>query len=244
MKGHRDVFGQALFDYFNGREDSQIVVERSDGEVGPDGGPKVYFSEYKDWPPPPIEKRAMRYVRGRVLDVGCGAGRHALYLQDKGHEVVGIDNSPLAIEVCRCRGLKDARLLSIGRISSRLGRFDTILMFGGNFGLVGNFEKGKRLLRRFAKITSRRGRILASSVDPYDTDDPMNLEYHKTNQRKGRMSGQIRLRVRYKTYKSAWFDWLIVSKDEMREMLKDTGWKLKRTIETTGPRYMAVIQKE
>jgi hypothetical protein len=72
----------------------------------------------------------------------------------------------------------------------------------------------------------------------------MNLEYHKTNQRKGRMSGQIRLRVRYKTYKSAWFDWLIVSKDEMREMLKDTGWKLKRTIETTGPRYIAVIEKE
>ena len=177
------------------------------------------------------------------MDVGCGAGRHALYLQDKGHEVVGIDNSPLAIEVCRRRGVKDARLLSIGRVSSKLGRFDTILMFGGNFGLVGNFEKGKRLLRRFAQITSRRGRILASSVDPYDTDDPMNLEYHKANQRKGRMSGQIRLRVRYKTYKSAWFDWLIVSRDEMREMLEDTGWKLTKTIEITGPRYIAVIEK-
>jgi hypothetical protein len=38
--------------------------------------------------------------------------------------VVGIDNSPLAIQVCRDRGLADARVVSTTRITSALGLFD------------------------------------------------------------------------------------------------------------------------
>ena len=140
----------------------------------------------------------MRYVRGRVLDIGCGAGRHSLCLQEKGHDVVGIDNSPLAIEVCKKRGLKDARLLSLSQIDPSLGVFDTVIMLGNNFGLFGSADRAKRLLRRFHKMTSNKGRIVATSFDPYKTEDPDHLAYQAANRAKGRMPGQIRLRLRYK----------------------------------------------
>jgi len=240
MKDHHDVSGHGVYDYLNGVEGFEIV-ERDDGNIVPSGGPKVYFSPYKDWPA--IEKKAMRYVQGRVLDVGCGAGRHSLYLQKKGLQVVGIDNSPLAIEVCKRRGLNDSRVMSIGQVSSRLGMFDTILMLGGNFGLFGNIDRGRRLLRRFARITTRRARIVATTVDPYDTNDSVHLEYHERNRSRGRMPGQVRCRVRYKKYCSPWFDWLIVSRDEMRDMLDGTGWRLRRTIDGEGGRYIGVIGK-
>ena len=111
---NQDAFGHSIYDHLKGEAEFQIV-ERDDGNIGPIRL-GVYFNQYKDWHP--IEKKAMRYVKGRVLDIGCGAGRHALYLQEKGHDIVGIDNSPLAIKVCRERGLRDARVVPITHISS------------------------------------------------------------------------------------------------------------------------------
>ena len=69
----------------------------------------TYFSSYDDWPD--NVKEAMSFVQGRVLDVGVGAGRFALYLQEQGHEVLGIDVSPGILEVCRQRGVQDLRQL-------------------------------------------------------------------------------------------------------------------------------------
>ena len=96
MKYDQDAYGHAVFDYLKGMGGSEIG-ERDDGFVSPSGGPKVYFGNYRDWSPD--QRKAMRYVRGRVLDIGCGAGRHSLYLQEKGFDVLGIDTSPLALKV-------------------------------------------------------------------------------------------------------------------------------------------------
>ena len=87
-----------------------------------------------------------------VLDVGCGAGRVCLHLQEQGHEVIGIDNSPLAVKVARERGVQDARVLSITQASrNKLGQVDTIVMMGNNFGLFASPKRARWLLRRFAK---------------------------------------------------------------------------------------------
>jgi 2-polyprenyl-3-methyl-5-hydroxy-6-metoxy-1,4-benzoquinol methylase len=64
----------------------------------------MYFLEYEDWPV--FERKAIESVKGRVLDIGCGAGRHSLYLQKKGLNVLGIDSSPLAIKICKLIGVK------------------------------------------------------------------------------------------------------------------------------------------
>src|SRR3984957_16876556 len=95
-KKSRDAYGHLMRDFLRG-EPAQEIIEREDGllSLGRGFGPQAYFSRYEDWPP--LHKTAMRYVRGRTLDIGCGAGRHSLYLQEKGLDVIGIDSSPLAI---------------------------------------------------------------------------------------------------------------------------------------------------
>lgn len=149
-----------------------------------------------------------------------------MYLQEKGFDVTGIDVSPLAVEVCRLRGLKKVQNLPITKITSELGVFDTIIMFGNNFGLFGSFKRAQWLLRRFKKVTTEKGRILAESHDPYNTDRLEHLEYQKFNRKRGRMSGQLRLRVRYKKYVTPWLDYLLVSKEEMKKLWGILGGKL------------------
>jgi hypothetical protein len=57
------------------------------------------------------------------------------------------------------------------------------------------------------------------------------------------MSGQTRLRVRYLTYATPWFDYLLVSPDEMKELLEGTGWRVAKLFKSKGPSYAAVIEK-
>jgi len=241
MKDYQDAHGHAAYDYLEGGGGYEIA-ERDDGLIAPTNAPKVYFSGFRDWPP--CEKKAMRCVKGKVLDIGCGAGRHSLYLQEKGFDVLGIDTSPLALKVCRLRGLKKTRLMSITQVSSKLGKFDTLLMLGNNFGLFESFDKAKRLLKRFHRITSEKARIIAESLDPYKTTEPDHLEYHKCNIKRGRMCGQVRLRVRYKKYATPWFDYVLVSEDEMKHILKGTGWQVKGFLDSDDPMYVAIIEKE
>jgi SAM-dependent methyltransferase len=236
----QDAYGQMFCDHLKGKPSAE-VVERDDGLISLTSGSPSYFAEFKDWPP--HQRAAMRFARGRVLDVGCGAGRCCLYLQKRGHQVVGIDVSPLGIKVCRQRGVKDARVVPVARISRQLGRFDTVLMMGGNFGLFGNRSRARWLLRRLRAMTSPNARIVAESSDVYQTEDPIHLQYHRQNRRRGRMSGQIRLRVRYRQFSTPWFDYLIVSPEEMKRIVAGTGWRVHRLIKSTGPVHVAVIEK-
>jgi SAM-dependent methyltransferase len=216
-------------------------VERDDGYFSGSRGAQLYFSEYKDWPP--YEKEAMKHAKGRVLDIGCGAGRHALYLQKKGFDVLGIDNSSLAIKTCKLRGLRKAKIMSIAQINFGPGSFDTVLMLGGNFGLLGSLKRARRLLKKFYRITSDDTLIIAESNDPYKTDNPAHLEYHKFNRKRGRMSGQMRIRIRFEKYVGDWFDYLIVSKKEMKKIIEGAGWKIKRVLDSMKGRYIAIIEK-
>ena len=129
-------------------------------------------------------------------------------------------------------------------VSSRLGTLDTIIMFGNNFGLVGNRKRAKWLLRRFHGGTSDRGRILAQSTDPHQTKTPDHLRYHAQNRRRGRMPGQVRIRVRYKRLATPWWDLLLVSKDEMQELLRGTGWSVRKFLDSNGASYIADIRKD
>ncbi|MDH5483485.1 MAG: class I SAM-dependent methyltransferase [Candidatus Bathyarchaeota archaeon] len=241
LNPEEDAYGQEIWACYQGREVFEIV-ERDDGYIDPSAlGPKIYFSKYEDWAP--YHRRAMDFVKGKVLDVGCGAGRHSLYLQKKGFDVLGIDNSPLAIKVSKLRGLKKAKVMSIENIGYRPDSFDTIIMMGNNFGLFGSFKKAQELLKKFHKMTSKNALIIADTLDPYKTDNPDHLEYHKHNKKKGRMGGQVRIRIRFRRYVGRWFDYLMVSKEEMKELLKGTGWKVKEFIDSEGPPYIAIIEK-
>jgi 2-polyprenyl-3-methyl-5-hydroxy-6-metoxy-1,4-benzoquinol methylase len=240
VQDEHDAFGHELLDHFDGKQTFEII-ERDDGFFNVSPGAELYFSVYEDWLE--MDKRAMDYVRGRVLDIGCGAGRHALYLQGIGFDVLGIDYSSRAIEVCRRRGLLKAEVVPITKVSSSLGTFDTILMMGNNFGLVANVKRARWLLGKFAAMTSDDGRIIAQTVDVRQTDVPEHLAYHEWNRARGRLPGQIRCRVRYKKYVTDWIDLLMVSEAELREILSGTKWKITKTIRDDHGRYTAVIDK-
>jgi SAM-dependent methyltransferase len=241
MTGFQDAFGHVLYDYLQGEGgDVHPIIERDDGLLDVDE-PSKYFAAYEQWPP--HQQEAMGHVCGRVLDIGCGAGRHALYLQRQALDVLGIDESPLAIEVCQLMGLKQARVLPITRLSSRLGTFDSILMLGNNFGLFGSFKRARWLLKRFRGVTSAQARVIAESLDPYLTKDPVHLEYHQWNRSRGRSGGQVRIRVRYRKYVNPWFDYLFVSNEEMERLLIGTGWAVERYLDSDGALYVAILKK-
>lgn len=240
MKPEEDAFGQKLWTYYKGNEVFEIV-ERDDGYIEAIRM-KGYFSDYENWAP--IEQKAMQFVKGRVLDIGCGAGRHSLYLQKKGLDVLGIDISPLAVKVCKSRGLKKVKVMSIEEVDFKPNSFDTIIMMGNNFGLLGSLKKARKLLKKFHKMTTKNALIIASTRDPYKTDNLAHLEYHKLNKKKGRMGGQVRIRSRFQKYVGKWFDYLMVSKKEMNQILEGTEWKIKELLDSENSNYIAIIEKQ
>lgn len=239
LRDSQDAHGHIMYDCLKGVEAFEIV-ERDDGYFDANPG-SVYLSTYDQWSP--VQKQAVGHARGRVLDIGCGAGRHAIYLQNKGLEVVGIDISPLAIETCKLRGLSDARIMSINDIDLGLGMFDTILMMGNNFGLFGSRSSAKKLLRHLLGVTSKDATIIAETTDPHKTQNQDHLTYHRRNVNRGRMPGQVRIRVRYRRYVTPWFDYLLVSQDEMRQVVHGSGWQISQFVESQGPAYIGLITK-
>jgi len=196
-----------------------------------------YFAQVRRWGA--VERQGLRFVRGRVLDVGVGAGRVALELQTRGRDVVAIDVSPGAVRVAGDRGVRDVRLLALEEVDASLGHFDTVVMYGNNFGLFGSPAKARRLLRRLRPFVDR---IVAASNDPYGTDDPAHVAYQERNLARGRMAGQLRLRVRYRDLVGQWFEYLIVSPEEMSEIVQGTGWHIRRFVRDDGAYYVAVLE--
>jgi SAM-dependent methyltransferase len=239
-----DAYGEQLWSYFKTGQPRSEIIERDDGTISAGiYGPKLYFSEYRNWSR--IEKQAIKYVRGKVLDIGCGGGRHSLYLQGKGFDVTGIDNSPLAIKVSRLRGLKKSKVMAIEEIVRfRANSFQSVIMMGNNFGLFGSHNRARTLLKELYRITTREAVIIAATRDPYTTKDPAHLAYHKLNKKRGRMPGQLRIRVRYQHFVGTWFDYLLVSKDELKKILKNTGWEVTRFIDGSEGQYIMVLGKQ
>ena len=126
----------------------------------------------------------------------------------------------------------------------RPNTFDTILMFGNNFGLFGGRKNARLILQKMSRITAPNAQILAGTLNPYKTDDINHLQYHKLNKRRGRMGGQIRMRIRYDKIVGEWFDYLFVSPEEMTEIIEDTDWRIKEFLDSEKANYIAVIEKE
>jgi SAM-dependent methyltransferase len=94
-----DAFGAALLDVLAGG-DGRHAIERDDGRVDSMNATN-YFATADTWTGEIVE--ALSQMHGRVVDVGCGAGRHALHAASLGCDVVGLEPSPGAIEACRRR---------------------------------------------------------------------------------------------------------------------------------------------
>lgn len=241
-----DAFGAALMACHKG-ETSTYLVERDDNLIEA-GDLSVYFDTNNQKYGPDMEALSKIPAGSRVLDIGCGAGRHCLYLQERGVNVTGIDKSPMGIEVCKLRGVKDARVIPIEEMGEKLAgeRFDAVIMLGHNFGLFGSFDRAKKLLGDLDKLTAPDAKIIATTRDAYVTTNPLHLAYHEWNRKRGRMGCQLRLRIRFKNLISSWLDYLFVSEEELKAIFQGTAWHVEsidRRFDNDGASYLMVLSK-
>ena len=217
--------------------------ERPDGVVGPGAGHEFYLAASRAWPS--AERGALRHVRGRVIDLGTGAGRVPLHLQERGFDVVAVDLSKRAIEAARLRGVRKAWCMSAHEVKGELKEFDTIVLFGNNFGMFGGPDHVRRTLADWARLTHPGTRILAESTDPYGGGAPcLDRRYYRRNKSLGRAPGHIRLRTRYRERVGPWSDWLFVSRRDMRALLRGTGWHVQKTYGgLPSEPFVAVLEK-
>ncbi len=238
-----DAFGMELMAFYDG-EGGDLILERGDNYIeAARSASQIYFNDYKKWSK--SEKEGISFVRGKTLDLGCGAGRIGLYLQKKKIDSLSIDNSPLSIKVCKLRGVKRALLLDIEKLSKlKEKNFKAITMFGNNFGLLGTPARGKRILKRLHYLTTDDAIIVAQSVDITLTKNPFHLAYQRKLKKIGKLPGELKLRCRYKNIIGPWFDYLMVTPKQMSNVLLNTGWEVSRIIkEKNSPIYFAIIKK-
>jgi SAM-dependent methyltransferase len=170
-----------------------------------------------------LDQWACMRAFGRVLDVGCGAGRHAVSLMRRGLPVTGIDPSPGAVEVARANGVQTF-CCSIEDPPADLGLFDTVLLMGHNLGLLESRENAVPFLERLASLVNPGGCLIGSGIDPYTSIAPEDLSYQARNRADGRMPGQLRIRLRDRCLSSRWFDYLTLSVSELGDLTTGTAW--------------------
>ena len=217
------------------------LAERDDGYIN-GGPPDLYFAAPPDWPE--YDQRMLDRLDGPTLDIGTGAGRFALALQDRGVPVVGLDTSPAAVRVCAGRGVEATVCASVHRHArDAAGAYRHMLLAGNNLGLLGSRAEAPGFLSALAAMAAPGATVVAQGMDPYATDDPGHHAYHERNRARGRMGGQLRLRIRFRQFATDWFDYLFCTPDELADLLRDTGWTLSEVDDSGGPAYVAVLRR-
>ncbi len=150
-------------------------------------------------------------ARGPVLDLGVGAGRVALYLQERGLRVTAVDASPGAAEVCRRRGVADVRLGDVNDPPADQP-WAAVLLLCGNLGLGGSWEGSRRLLARLAELAAPGAVLVGDSVTPAG-------------------SPQVDLRIRYQDLVTPWWPQYNIPAPQMAALVEGTGWRMQRHLE-------------
>jgi SAM-dependent methyltransferase len=221
-----DTFGKIMRDAVEGK-DSSYIIERDDGFIRYTSG-DPYIKPFDEWNE--SEKEAMKDIEGPVLDVGCGVGRVGDYVKSQGFEYYGVDLSSLAVETCHKRGHKNVYVMSADEIQLDRSDFRTVVLFGNNFGIMGQPEGVVRMLKGFHEITSDDAVILAGSIDPLVTDNEMHLAYHAKNRAEGNPPGLVKLRNKYQGEVDDWWYLLLCGKELMSELAEEAGWYLEKTV--------------
>ncbi len=213
-----DAFGAALLAHLErGGAAGTHMVEREDGLIESFSA-DIYFEGDRPWHA--IEQAVLGHADGRVLDVGAGAGRFALELVDRGLDVVALDVSRGAVEVCRQRGLETF----LGTVFEYDGPgFDGFLLLGNNLGLLENPEHAPRFLGRLTELANPGARIMGTGRPPA-TDDPIHLEYQAANVAAGKPPAQLRLRNRWRNLQGPWFDYWLQDPADMVDLAGSFGW--------------------
>lgn len=166
------------------------------------------------------ERAALGRVRGRVLDVGAGAGALSLILVGRGFEVTSIDVLPEAVKVMRSRGLPDAHCSWLEHYRPNK-RFETILVLMNGAGLAGTLEGLPRLLAAAGGLLAPAGQILMDSTDPMPTAGGGQAVLERED---GRYLGEVQFQLEYSGQRGPPFPYLLVDPNTFREVAEGAGW--------------------
>lgn len=224
-----DLPGLAIYDMHFRKSPKKLYVHD-------EFGPKVempiqyYFRSYYHMPE--LERKAIGLCQGEILEIGAGAGAHALELQRQGKEITALEISPLACEVMAHRGVTNVINEDIFNYSQ--SKFDTLLLLMNGIGLCGTIEGLHRFLDHVKNLLKPNGRLVFDSCDimyMYESS-PLPDNYY----------GEARVRYEYKDLKTNWFNWLYIDFDTLEEECKNLGWEAILISEDNSNQYLASLR--
>jgi SAM-dependent methyltransferase len=226
----------ALFDHYQSGRPRRVKAMRADGASF-----EIETEEYftLEGTLAELDGLALDRCRGRVLDVGAGAGRHALALEARGLPVVAIDVSPLSVALCRARGVRDARICDVLRLSSAetLGQFDTLFFGMQTIGVAGGVETLGRLLERLKPLLAPGAELI---VDSSELREAWEGDLSDTSPNRG----EIVLSTRYRGWRGEPFPWLYVSEDDLRSVATRAGFEMEMLGQSDGGEYLCALRVE
>ena len=241
QKKEPDIMGTAMLDYVNGRSWENIRTWTS--VAGMDELPLPYlFRSFEQMPL--LEQKALELSRGKVLDIGCGAGSHALWLQQQGLEVKAIDVSEGAIETCHLRGVSSAEVLDIWELKEE--RYDTLLLLMNGMGICSKLGKLTGLLKHLKKLLKPGGQILADSSDiiyMYETEEGEEIdEAELPGLPADHYYGEVTFQTFYKELRGEPFPWLYVDFNNLQLHASEAGLKCEPVLEGEHYDYLARLR--
>ena len=223
-----DILGTALHDYRGKKSVSPLLLHTSYGDIE-EMPVAVFFRKPADFPV--LERIALTHCYGKVLDIGAGAGSHALYLQQQGIAVQAMDISPGAAEVMRQRGVKQVTTVDFFQYTD--GEYDTLLFLMNGIGLAGDLNGLRKLLQHCRQLLAPGGQLLFDSSDiAYlyaDESVPKPADYY----------GQIGYQYEYRGKKGTPFSWLYIDQHTMHSLAGEAGWTMQVLYEDDNDQYLA-----
>lgn len=229
----KDLFGKAILDFQTNNSPEDLITETSISEAD-EMSVAYLFRSYDEMPQ--IEQRALQLAKGKVLDVGCGAGSHSLSLQnDRNLDVFSIDISPNAIQACTLRGLKKATVQDVMTLENE--KFDTILLLMNGTGIFGTLKETPKFLLKLKSLLNPNGQILIDSSDIiYMFDDDEDGGKWITG---GNYYGELTFTVSCKNVTEDTFPWLYLDYNTLQNAAFANGLQCELMLEGEHYDYLA-----
>jgi SAM-dependent methyltransferase len=231
----KDLFGKAILDFQTNNSPEDLITETSISEAD-EMSVAYLFRKYQEMPK--MEKKALQIAKGKVLDVGCGAGSHSLYLQNERNlEVTSIDISENAIKACSLRGVKKTRVQNVLDLENET--FDTILLLMNGTGIFGTLAETAKYLQKLKSLLSPNGQILIDSSDiiyMFDEDE----DGSKWIPGEG-YYGELTFTLSYKNQTEAPFPWLYLDYNTLQNAAHANGLQCELIEEGAHFDYLAKL---
>jgi SAM-dependent methyltransferase len=228
----KDLFGKAILDFQTNNSPEDLITETNISEAD-EMRVNYLFRSFNEMPK--LEKKALQLCKGKVLDVGCGAGSHSLYLQEKGIEVTAIDISENAIKACQLRGLKNAQVQNILDLENE--SFDTILLLMNGTGIFRTLLETSRYLQKLKSLLNPNGQILIDSSDIiYMFDEVADGSYLVPADG---YYGELTFTISYKGETEESFPWLYLDYNTLQNAAHANGLQCELILEGEHFDYLA-----